>query len=617
LGTSASSNEDAAIGRAYAAYQSGNFQLVLSVFEVTSPNDRKLPIWGLLAGAALCRLGQFSLADPHLQSALKADPDAVDALTWLALIHAGNEDPQVPLSYANRAIKLDPQNATCQSVLGQVYLRQFRPEIAAEPLLTARKLEPKIALHWHNLGQCYLALQKNDDALKHFRTAVELAKEDPQNYLALASALSMFGFVGDAISCLLDAVKHCPQNAQLHSALANYFTLVRNDGEAEVQHKLAVQIDRRMVTAYGAWLVNQGRFEESNKIFERAIDEENDVAFSYYNQMLSRKLNGTSADLAFFGDMREQLDVELNPKGQMYLHYACGRAAEQLKHFEEAAIHYEKSNRLAFGIHKQFVKVSENRFLLEVEEQIETYQLLRESGDPPGNLSEAPIFIVGMIRSGTTLLDQILSSHSMVASSGELRFWIEETKKVSMRIRDGSPHHLVDLAEDYLSYAKMLARASSRFTDKMPLNYSGIGVIHLALPKAKFIHIRRHPIDTCLSIWTTYFGQGPAFGYSKDRIVQAYGAYLRAMEFWRETIPAQNLLEVSYEEIIRNPKPQIRRMIDFLGLEWEDSCLSHDQNSSAINTPSRWQARQPIYSSSIERWRNFEPWLGEFAELIK
>jgi hypothetical protein len=235
---------------------------------------------------------------------------------------------------------------------------------------------------------------------------------------------------------------------------------------------------------------------------------------------------------------------------------------------------------------------------------------------PFGSSSQRPIFIVGMIRSGTTLLDQIVSSHPSVRSAGELVYWQIEAERIAAKWQNGvEPTDLAELAANYELLLEATAGPSDRVTDKMPLNYDHLGLIHATFPRAKIIHIRRNPIDTCLSIYATHFGSGPNFAYRKDNIVAFYRRYLRIMDNWRAILPSDSFLEVDYESLVAEREAETRRLIDFCKLTWDDSCLHHERNDSAINTPSRWQARQPIYRTSIERWRAFEPWLGEFLSL--
>src|SRR5579859_7629434 len=143
-----------------------------------------------------------------------------------------------------------------------------------------------------------------------------------------------------------------------------------------------------------------------------------------------------------------------------------------------------------------------------------------------------------------------------------------------------------------------------------------VGLIYLLFPRAHIIHVRRNAVDTCLSIYTTEYSRGAEFCYNRESIVGAYREYLRVMEHWRQVLPADRFLEIDYEDLVEDREPVARRMIEFCGLEWDEACLRHEQNDRTILTPSCWQARQPIYASSVERWRRYEPWLGAFRELI-
>jgi len=173
---------------------------------------------------------------------------------------------------------------------------------------------------------------------------------------------------------------------------------------------------------------------------------------------------------------------------------------------------------------------------------------------------------------------------------------------------------ILSLGAEYLKSIP-LARRAAIFTDKMPLNYRHLGLIHTVFPNSKILHIRRDPIDTCLSIYMTFFAGGPNFAYNRQNIVAFYRSYLRHMEHWRESLPHDRFFELDYESMVNDPAQVIRQVIEYLGLPWNDACLRHEQNTGAVYTPSRWQARQPVYSSSIGRWRQYEPWLGPFLDL--
>jgi len=533
----------------------------------------------------------------------------------MAVLTRDPENMERALGYARRAVELRPDDATGYGVLGVSYLAAHLPYEAIEAFQQAVALAPIAAEHRHNLALAHLKVYHHAQAISQLREAILLAPRSPQNYIVLASTYGLFGMAGQAIECLTEGLAQMPECAPIHSALAAAYATIRNDEKAELHHRRAMEISSESRGAFGTWLLNQGRFEEANDFFEAMIREKADPAYGYYGLMLSRKLKGTGEDNAFVAEMESLLEPALRSRSEMYLRYALGRAEEQRKRYEEAMSHFDAANRIAFAMHRAGQPNDPAQFAEEHAQIRRVYEANRHLAKD-GNPTQAPIFIIGMIRSGTTLLDQIVSSHREVVSGGELRFWLEEGRRLVLQTDPLAAENLRDLAAEYVTYSRLLAGESERITDKMPLNFAYAGLMHLAMPNARFLHIRRNPIDTCLSIWTTYFAQGAIFAYDKANIVAYYREYLRAMDYWREALPADRIFELDYEELIADPARVVPQAIEFCGLPWDEACLHHDQNQSAINTPSRWQARQPIYKTSVERWRRYEPWLGSFLELL-
>jgi hypothetical protein len=175
---------------------------------------------------------------------------------------------------------------------------------------------------------------------------------------------------------------------------------------------------------------------------------------------------------------------------------------------------------------------------------------------------------------------------------------------------------MIDLAGEYLEVLREVSPGHARVTDKMPANFQMLGLIHAVFPKARIIHVMRHPADNCISIYNTPYSVSPDFGHDRDNIVFAYRQYQRLMEHWRTVLPPGAILDVHYEELVEDKERVVRQMIDHCRLGWSDACLSHEVNGRLVNTPSVWQVRQPVYKTSVNRWQRYEPWLGSFRQLI-
>jgi len=311
-----------------------------------------------------------------------------------------------------------------------------------------------------------------------------------------------------------------------------------------------------------------------------------------------------------------------NEKQKAHLHRAAGKAYDDIGDYEAAMEHFEESNQIS----ERMSQASGQVFLPEALRDYTdllisafTAENLREFSIN-GSQSELPVLIVGMIRSGTTLLDQILSRHPSVASAGELNYWTGARPGALLKeFLNGhiDQAHAEDVCREYRLLLKRAGPAKKRIIDKMPMNFLGIGLIHLLFPKAKIVHCRRHPVDNALSIFVTELGSPRAnFAVSRRNIVLMYRQYERLMKHWREVLPTEQFLEIDYEALVSDPESEVRKAIEFIGLPWDERCLQSHAPETVVTTPSAWQARQPIYSTSLDRWRKYEPWLGELKDLL-
>jgi hypothetical protein len=348
-----------------------------------------------------------------------------------------------------------------------------------------------------------------------------------------------------------------------------------------------------------------GHIEAANENLRLAI-QKNPRQIQAYDALIQNQRT-TEADRELIDQMEALLAEEsLAPTELISLHYSLGKAREELGEFEASMRSYNEANRLTRDLKMGQAPFDRERYSAHVDELIRRFL---DSEPHRGAVSESnlPILIVGMMRSGTTLAEQILSSHPDVAAAGEQLFW-------SLNWRRDEPAG--QLGREYMEVLQAVCPGAGRITDKMPGNCMFAGLIHAALPGAKIVHIRRNPLDNCLSIWATPNHMPHEGGHVKSDIAFVYREYLRLMARTRAVLPADCFLEIDYEELVSDQESVTRRMVEFCGLDWDEACLRPQDNRRTVLTPSAWQVRQPIYKSSIARWQKFEPYLGDFRELV-
>jgi Sulfotransferase family len=284
------------------------------------------------------------------------------------------------------------------------------------------------------------------------------------------------------------------------------------------------------------------------------------------------------------------------------LHFGLGKAYLDLGDSAEAFRHYREGNRLKRATYTYDADVND-RWMAEIAEAFSP--TLMKAKAEIGARSDIPIFVVGMPRSGTTLVEQILASHPMAHGAGELRRLQSLGDEVGFPtgIPTLAPERLNGIGEAYLAYVAPMAAGRRHVVDKMPSNFALAGLIRLVLPDARIIHCRRDPVDTCLSCYTKLFAGQQDFAYDLNELGRFHRAYQRLMAYWRDILPASHLLEVDYEAVVDDVEAEARRMLQFLGLPWNDSVLRFYETERPVRTASSNQVRQPIYRSSAGRWR--------------
>ncbi len=543
-----------------------------------------------------------------------------------------------------------PQQVTPLLALASKFLSAGRPADAIAPLRNAALLEPSNPIILHDLGLAFLEVGRVPEAIAALQGAVASNPRYTDAYFRLGIALEKQGDVGGAIVAYDRATKLVPSLTEAwFRAGALVYTLGHRDeaigcfrraaatggrttfgrlGKArallienrnrEAEHVLRETLvaDPKNAMAYdslGNLLSEVGRFDEARACFERAIGIAPLLAGSYYDLVRCRPV--TNDDKALLQQMQAALATPGLEAGQrLRLHLAIGKAADDLGDYALAMQHFDAADLVRRGSGS----FDSAAFSIEIDRLIARCAPEWIARAPRLGSSDAtPVMIIGMPRSGTTLVEQIVSMHPEVGAGDELNFWNERGAMWHRSSPAGNEKaFFAKAASDYLGVLRAIAPTASRVTDKMPFNFLWAGLIHVAFPRAIIIHCRRAAIDTALSIHQTHFLPGLAFPTGGAELVAYFRSYQRLVDHWRSVLPEDRFIDVDYEDLTSAPEPVIRRIISACGLTWDDACLRPESNPRAVKTPSKWQTRQPIYRTSVARWRRYEPWLGPLRALL-
>jgi tetratricopeptide (TPR) repeat protein len=535
------------------------------------------------------------------------------------LLRAGRPaDAIVPL---DEAVRLEPSNALLQHDLGLACLEVGRMEDAASALRRAVSVDPTYADAHFRLG---IALEQLGDvagAVAAYDRATELAPALTEAWFRAGALVSTLGHRDEAIGCFRRAAETGAKTRYGRLGKARELLLEDRDAEAEKVLRKALAVDPENALAHellGGLLSELGRFDEARACFEQAIAIAPMLAGSYYDLVRCRRV--TSEECAGESGLLRKMQSAFATPGidssaRHRLHLAIGKIADDLGNYALAMEHFDAAD----AVRREQNAFDAKAFETEVDRLIArcTPEWVAKSAED-GRAEATPVLIIGMPRSGTTLVEQIVSSHPDVRGAGELNYWNEQGSEWHhpSRTKATEATFLREASKAYLDLLRRMYPKSKRVSDKMPFNFLWAGLIHRAFPRATIIHCRRSAIDTALSIHQTHFHPGFAFPTGGVELVEYYRSYRRLTDHWRKVLPADRFLEVEYEELASAPEPTIRRVIEACDLPWNQACLSPENNLRAVRTPSKWQTRQPIYRHSVARWRRYEAWLGPLAALI-
>ena len=534
-------------------------------------------------GNALRALGEFDEAMACSRRAIELAPALSMAHNNLGLLLAARGERAAAISSYREALRQSPHYIEALNNLGNALRETGQMREALTAYQQAVELDPRRADSHNSLGYVLLESRRLDEAANSFRSALDLKPDHVAAHLGLAAAKRVQGLAAEA-------------EASCEAALA----LAPHSPDA--------------LLLLGELRADRGQFVEAQALFERALAADHEFAPAYSSIASHRRM--TRDDTVWLRGARAVLAKPLPLDQEVHLRYALGKYFDDVGEYDEAFSNYRDANELT----KRYGGKHDGARLTALIERIMKLcdagfvrATRRTASDSP-----APVFIVGMPRSGTSLAEQILASHPEVFGAGEVRFWDRAFATVEQAARPGDNFDMSigGLAEEYLRRVSGRAGGAKRITDKMPANFLYAGLIHAVFPGARIIHMQRHPLDTCLSVYFQNFFNVSPYANDLGNLAHYYGEYLRIMAHWRRVLPEHALLEVPYEGLVEDAEGWTRRMLQFIGLPWDPKCLQFHQTDRVVITASKWQVRQKITATSVGRWRNYEKHVAPLRHLM-
>jgi len=514
------------------------------------------------------------------------------------------------------AVALSPQDAAAHYNLGITLKELGRLDEAEASYTQAIALKPDFAEAHSNLGNTLKELGRLDEAEASYTQAIALKPDFAEAHSNLGNTLQELGRLDEAEASFTQAIALKPDYAEAHSNLGITLQELGRLDEAEASFTQAIALKPDYAEAHsnlGITLKELGRLDEAEASFTQAIALKPDFAEAH---MMLTSMKKFDAQDEQYSKMQELYFNEDIPEEQRcHINFGLAKACEDLGNFEQAFTHYGEGNVLR----KKILNYDINQDV-ELFKQIKSnYSQIAHISLEPDKLSKnlMPVFIVGMPRSGTTLVEQIVSSHSQVTGAGELNFAAQFGSEIATGITEANNESLFDFRGEYLDKLQNVSNGNLIITDKMPQNFRFIGLLAAAFPEAKIIHVKRNPAAVCWANYKQYFvSKSIGYCYALDDVISYHKLYENLMEFWANTL-SNRIYKLDYEQLTVNQESETRQLIDYLGLDWDENCLSPQNNTRSVATASNVQVRKKVYRGSSEHWKKYQPFLnGAFDELL-
>ena len=480
----------------------------------------------------------------------------------------------------------DENNIDALRFMGILAFKSGNHDIAEAMFTRALQVDPTYTLVWANLAQVFSVTGQLDKAKKSFKNILNMEPKNGLIWAEYGTVLTKLARYSDGKDAYLKALKFKPNSPRVYLSLGHVYKTM-------------------------------GEIDNSINSYKSTIKQNNLSGEAYWSLANLKTYSFTNDEIK---NMEATLDTEISDIERCQMHFALGKAYEVKKDYNNSFINYSKGNRVKKGLIKYSSRETSEKtkkvldFFIE-----ENISSLSNSS----TLDRDPIFVLGMPRSGSTLVDQIISSHSMVDGTQELPNIIKIAAELNNDSDDNYPEVLEDfksnelsaLGLDYIKETKWARESAPFFIDKMPNNFIHIGLIKTILPNAKIIDTRRDAMDTCFSCFKQFFARGQLFTYSLEDLGNYYVDYIKAMNHWHK-VYGEDIYTVHYDNVINNTESTIRELIEYCELPFEDNCLEFYKSSRPVKTPSAEQVRQPIYKSGLNYWKNYADFLSPLKKII-
>ncbi len=570
---------------------------------------------GVFRRARLASSFKWRLLDGGLE------PAVADELTQLLLVRLSTKPPATsPAPDEERFTTLSTRQSQgdIETLLAKAQACAARNahREATEYYLELLELKPRHLLARNNLGVSLCWLGRYREAEEQFREAAGIQPKYADAQFNLGTLLRNTGRPAESEMPLRRAVQLNPAHAESHVSLGlTWLTLGRLD-DARKSLEKALKISPRQTGALcglGQLATLEGKFDDATAYYKRALVFDTQLPAAWAGLARVRKMTPDDGD--WLRGAEKVVSSALPPVQEADLRFAIGKYCDDVGNFDKAFRNYERANQLRKTMEPAYDRGRWTRY---VDDMIRAYPRGALSGMKVGaSDSTLPVFVTGMMRSGTSLVEQIIASHPAARGAGELSFWTDAIRKHHDVVRSGGLDDSLrtKLAQSYLRTLQSAFPDATRIVDKTTFNSDYLGPIHSVFPKARIVYVQRDPIDTCLSCYFQPFSGAHAFTLDLADLAHYYREHRRLIDHWRTVLPEGTLLEVNYADLVQEREKSSRRILDFIGLEWDERCAEFHTAARPVLTSSYWQVRQKMYNSSLERWRNYEKFIGPLRSL--